>query len=308
MKNYTSPDPKFSDKILIVETTDPAHADNINAAPEQLLQNTIVNKKNIDVVTKGKCLPNQVWKTDKDGNPGWRPESKGFYVTFADGTWSEIKMMLDLHYAGELNIADYWSVGDEKTITLSAVEGIQDVVDPVSERKITIVIIGINHDDLTTPINGVGKAAITIGLKYPLNYGRIHNIDNIERGWIDMSIRTWCNDMFMNALPYELKSILKAVDKTSFSWNDGVITITTSDMCWFVSSYEADLNPFYPFTLEGNPYDFYKTQSNRMKEHPWWTRSINYGSSNSFKIITNEGTNGQYTVKSYRATLPHFCI
>lgn len=48
MRSYTSSDPKFSEEISVVETTDPAHADNINAAPEQLLQNTLVNKKNIE--------------------------------------------------------------------------------------------------------------------------------------------------------------------------------------------------------------------------------------------------------------------
>lgn len=42
MKDYTSDDPKFSSSIETVEVTDPAHADNINAAPKQLLQNDMV--------------------------------------------------------------------------------------------------------------------------------------------------------------------------------------------------------------------------------------------------------------------------
>lgn len=44
MKDYTSTEPAFSSVIKVVETTDPAHADNINAAPKQLLQNTIANR------------------------------------------------------------------------------------------------------------------------------------------------------------------------------------------------------------------------------------------------------------------------
>lgn len=44
MKDYTSGEPAFSSVIKIVETTDPAHADNINMAPKQLLQNTIANR------------------------------------------------------------------------------------------------------------------------------------------------------------------------------------------------------------------------------------------------------------------------
>lgn len=44
MKEYTSNEPVFSPVIHVVETSDPAHADNINAAPMQLLQNTIANR------------------------------------------------------------------------------------------------------------------------------------------------------------------------------------------------------------------------------------------------------------------------
>lgn len=46
MKEYTSKSPTFSDSIMVTEVTDPAHADNINAAPKQLLQNTMVLKTN----------------------------------------------------------------------------------------------------------------------------------------------------------------------------------------------------------------------------------------------------------------------
>lgn len=47
MKTYTKSDPVFSESIQITETTDPAHADNINVAPKQLLQNTVVNNRAI---------------------------------------------------------------------------------------------------------------------------------------------------------------------------------------------------------------------------------------------------------------------
>ena len=42
MKNYTSTDPVFADTISIVEERDLVNADNNNAAPMQLLQNTLV--------------------------------------------------------------------------------------------------------------------------------------------------------------------------------------------------------------------------------------------------------------------------
>lgn len=42
MRAYTNNEPVFVKSIQIVETTDPAHADNINMAPEALLDNTLV--------------------------------------------------------------------------------------------------------------------------------------------------------------------------------------------------------------------------------------------------------------------------
>lgn len=52
MKEYTCEEAIFSDSIKITETTDPAHADNINDAPKQLLQNTLVLKKKLEDVEK----------------------------------------------------------------------------------------------------------------------------------------------------------------------------------------------------------------------------------------------------------------
>lgn len=48
MKEYTKTNPVYSPKIKVVETTDPAHADNVNAAPKQLLENTMANRQSIE--------------------------------------------------------------------------------------------------------------------------------------------------------------------------------------------------------------------------------------------------------------------
>ena len=53
MKAYTENEPIFSESIQITEPTDPAHADNVNAAPMQLLQNTLVNQKEIEELKQG---------------------------------------------------------------------------------------------------------------------------------------------------------------------------------------------------------------------------------------------------------------
>lgn len=47
MKDYTNSSPVFSESIRITEPSDPAHADNVNAAPKQLLQNSLANREEI---------------------------------------------------------------------------------------------------------------------------------------------------------------------------------------------------------------------------------------------------------------------
>lgn len=48
MKDYTIEHSEFSDKVSIVETNDPAHADVINTPIKQLFENTVANKKAVE--------------------------------------------------------------------------------------------------------------------------------------------------------------------------------------------------------------------------------------------------------------------
>lgn len=48
MKDYTIEHSEFSDKVSIVETNDPAHADVINIPIKQLFGNTVANKKAVE--------------------------------------------------------------------------------------------------------------------------------------------------------------------------------------------------------------------------------------------------------------------
>ena len=49
------------------------------------------------------------------------PEPPLKIVTFADGTDEEIAAMLEAHYAGDIDIEDYWNVGDTRKIHLNGI-------------------------------------------------------------------------------------------------------------------------------------------------------------------------------------------
>ena len=48
MKQFTVEKPGFNESIMIVETTDPAHADNVNASPKALIENDLYLKKQVE--------------------------------------------------------------------------------------------------------------------------------------------------------------------------------------------------------------------------------------------------------------------
>lgn len=55
---YTVTDPEFSESILITEPEDREHADNINEAPKQLIENDLALKKQMDEFEDDGKLPN----------------------------------------------------------------------------------------------------------------------------------------------------------------------------------------------------------------------------------------------------------
>lgn len=93
MKEYTSSAPVFSGSIQVVETTDPAHADNINAAPKQLLQNTLALYTYIEELSKEETIE-AVFKLVFTKLPGEETDTTAM-------TAEEIEEALAMEWSGE---------------------------------------------------------------------------------------------------------------------------------------------------------------------------------------------------------------
>lgn len=73
MKDYTIEHSEFSDKVSIVETNDPAHADVINKPIKQLFGNTVANKRAVEeskeqVETKLQTFKNEISESQAELN------------------------------------------------------------------------------------------------------------------------------------------------------------------------------------------------------------------------------------------------
>lgn len=213
--------------------------------------------------------------------------SENDIVSFADGTWSQISKMLDMHYAKIIDIADYWKVGDEKEILIEDIPGYTyrchntggsdyDITfETQPTQKVSIVILDINKDVLQKSIGLRYNAALTIGIKNclfekgaiaPYSYYLYYNIKWTMNHGEKYAIgrRYWLLNSFLQSLPSGLQSLLKNTLQTYHG------TSNTADYC---TAYE----PVFLFD-EVRLYnsEYYKDTSKRVKYDAdgnairWW--------------------------------------
>lgn len=235
-------------------------------------------------------------------------------VTWADGTYAEISAMLDAHYAGTIDVSDYWSVGDVRSIPLAkmAATGVGE-----SHRAQTVeyTIMDFNKDDLETPINGNTKAAISVSQVHCLmdevnansptsgssntENGYMNSKNTNSGGWTSSARRTWCNDVYYNALPDSFKSMVKPVKKLTSAGAQSTTINTTVDKVFLLSEVEIYGTTTYSVAGEGSQYTYYETASNRYKNPKlssssnscaYWQRSPFRGNSTYFCLVSNGGS------------------
>ena len=252
-------------------------------------------------------------------------------VTWADGTYAEISAMLDAHYAGTINISDYWSSGDVRTIPLAEMAA-TGVGEAHSAQNVEVAILGFEHDDLVNPINGKSKAALSLQLKNGLEVvGYMYSAYNSPSYslWDGSPRRTWCNSTFKNALPAELVSLIKTVTKKTWryahsSYSGYRTQQTTNDDCFLISEFEVFGVQGLPTTdygavgEDGTQYEYYKTTSNRIKylgvsgtsANIWWLRSSGVSDSgySFFRSVRTSGSVGDGYASGTIGVAPGFCI
>lgn len=254
-------------------------------------------------------------------------------VTFASGTDAEIAKMIQAHYNNKINIADYWAVGDTRTVSLSAMSA-TGVGESHRAQSVKFVIGGFNHDDLTSPINGHTKAAVTLLQKDCLmdatsasnvnngsantEKGYMNSTTTNVGGWKNCARRTWCNNVFFSALPSTWQSMVKTVNKKVSVRNNSSTIETVQDKIFLAAEIEIFGSTTYSFSGEGTQYQYYKNATaNRYKmpkwnssdvSHIYWERSPYIGDSTHFCCVTSSGNAYNTYSDSERGVAPNLCI
>ena len=253
-------------------------------------------------------------------------------VTFADGTDDEITKMIEAHYAGKININDYWAVGDKRTIHHNAMAA-TGVSESHDANDYAYVIIGIEHDDLVTPINGKTKAAITIQTERMLywdttteyndsydmvhEYGYMNSSSTNDGGWEGCVRRKWCNSTYRQCLPTYIQNMMKQVKKLTSAGSQSSAIKTSNDYAFLPSEIEVSGSTSYSFTGEGKQYQYFKTTANRYKKPRygsgyasgmWWERSPYLRSSSNFCFVSTDGSASYYSANYFYGVAPCFSI
>lgn len=210
-------------------------------------------------------------------------------VTFADGTDAEIEKMIEAHYAGKINISDYWAVGDKRIIHHNAMDA-TGVSESHRANDYAYVIIGIEHDDLVTAINGKTKAAITIqtermlyldtATEYNTSYNASHECGYINGsstnsgGWEGCARRTWCNNVYKKCLPTYIQNMMKQVKKLTSVGSRSSTIKTSNDYAFLPSEIEIFGSIKYSFAGEGEQYQYFKNATANRYKKPYFSSNF----------------------------------
>ena len=240
-------------------------------------------------------------------------------VTWADGTDEEIVKMVQLADQGIINLSDYWAVGDIRTVQLSAMSA-TGVDESHAAQAVDLVLMHAGGYTLNAAVaSGRTKCSFVVGLKDCLAEGGYMNASQTNSGsWNGSKRRTWCNNVFRNAIPSTLRAIFKQFKTVTAQTYNGSTNQTSVD--YFALPAEREV---FDSIDQSNPtefnalfqFDYYKTASNRVKKFGktgtsgrWWERSPRYYQPTGFCRVSSDGTaNTDYAYLS-RGLAPFGCI
>ena len=194
-------------------------------------------------------------------------------VSWANGTPAQIAAMLAAHYEGRINLTNYWSVGDTRTVGLSAIEA-NDCTDAMAVQTAQLVLMNAGGKTLVNPINGRSTCAFVVGFKECLTKAGKYNVGSAGR-YSDSTIRQFLNNQLFLSLPSDLQGIFKPFINTTYEMSANV---NTEDLFALPALVEV-LDSAYSRASEGSRFTYYNTAANRIKRMngsaaEYWTRSF----------------------------------
>ena len=268
-------------------------------------------------------------------------KTKALMYSFETCTDQQLADMLESYYNGAYDATDiatlkstYMPIGAKRSISLSAMSA-TGVSESHHADSYQFTIIGHEHDNLkTTSSGGKTKALLTLqtdrilyknttDATYSSNYpavadegGYMEPTNTNVNGWKNCPRRTWCNDVFLAALPAAIKSLVKTVNKLTSAGNQSATIDTTEDDVFLLSEIEIFGTVTNSKAGEGSQYEYYQTASNICKKPSytsyasayWWERSPYASNATYFCYVRTNGTTSYGNASDALGLAPAFCI
>ena len=237
-----------------------------------------------------------------------------YVALFNNASYSEISTA-----AKNGTAASMWSIGDAKAVTLNGTVGAYNF----SNETTYMFIVAFDHNSSVEMagahhiICSFAKSAATGGkdiaftdTKY-LNYTsdacfHMNSSNTNSGGWKDSYMRQTICSQFKNAMPSDLRAVLRTrtiyTDNTgNGGGNNSSNVTTTSDYVYLPSEFEVQGSRKYANSYEQNHQQqlaYYKNGASKIRYKSnntstsawWWVRSPNYDYSNIFCGVTTGGS------------------
>lgn len=237
-------------------------------------------------------------------------------VSFADGTPAELAAMLAAHDAGDIDIMDYWSLGDKRTISHLAMAATNVGETHAAQNRSWVLMdtgtqSGYVFSD-NTPVHFV------VGCEDCFDETGYMNSTNTNAGsWDSSARRTWCNNELPASLDEDTRTLFKPFKVITASENNSDVLTTSID--WFALFAECEIlgSATYSRTAEASALtqvEWFKTAANRIKKvngtnDIWWERSPRANNAIAFCSITTAGAARAADVaNTVRGLAPFGCI
>lgn len=260
--------------------------------------------------------------------PWWKKRGYTLDPVLDNNSWEAIQ------WAAQQDIASStWSVGDRKAVVLNGtVEG-----RTFSNYTVYVHILGFNHNASVEGNNTIhfqfAYSALTDGkpITFTNSYWssgvgfRMNDTDTNSGGWKDSYMRNTIIPAFTNAMPSDLRAVLKNVTKytdngTGSTHNSSSDVTATSDKVFLLSEYEikgsrSEANKYEKDTQLR--YDYYVNTKSSTKWNDqnlgssiyWWERSPYYNNATTFcGIDYNGGAYGSTTASRSCGFAPGFVV
>ena len=248
-------------------------------------------------------------------------------VPWSTGTDEQIVAMVQAADRGEINLSDYWTVGDTRTVHLSAMAA-TGVGETHAEQDVELVLMHAGEYKLNSAVeSGRDTCSFVVGMKDGLAEKGYMNSSNTNSGsWEGCARRAWCNDVFKRAIPSSLLPIFKQFKTITAEPYNGTTLKTSVD--WFALAAEREIfGAGYGFAGSGYANDteaastdifqftWYQTSANRIKKYGttgsagnWWERSPSYNHSDGFCCVISNGHASGNLAGNANGLAPFGCI